>query len=75
MRQEQFGIQQLVLLLTYQTRYLISKIKNALAAGLSVVVPEVLKVVAEEGVYMITDVINQTVVEKVILAQWEFSTI
>lgn len=63
------------MLLTYQTRYLISKIKNALAAGLSVVVPEVLKVVAEEGVYMITDVINQTVVEKVILAQWEFSTI
>lgn len=46
-----------------------------MAAGLSVVVPEVLKVVAEEGVYMITDVINQTVVEKVILAQWEFSTI
>ena len=33
-----------------------------------------LKVVAE-GVYMITDVINQTVVEKVILAEWEFSTI
>lgn len=63
------------MLLTYQTRYLISKIKNALAAGLSVVVPEVLKAVAEEGVYMITDVINQTVVEKVILAQWEFSTI
>lgn len=24
---------------------------------------------------MITDVINQTVVEKVILAEWEFSTI
>ena len=56
-------------------RELISKMKSVNAAGLSCVVSEMVKVAGEAGVDMITNALKQTILQGVIPAEWEFSTI
>lgn len=53
----------------------VSKIKNGKAAGLLGLVPETVKMTGETGVDTITDLINQIIVEGVLPAEWELSTI
>ena len=52
-----------------------SKMKNGIAAGPSGILSEVVKAVEEAGVDMITDLVNQIMVEGVFPAEWELSTI
>ena len=53
----------------------ISKMKNGKAVGLSVVVSEMVKAAGEVEVNMITDLVNQIIVEGFIQAEWELSTV
>ena len=45
-------------------RDLISEIKNGKAAGLSGVVSEMVKTAKEVGVEMVTDIVNQNIVDR-----------
>ena len=49
--------------------------KNEKNAGLSSLVLKIVRAAGEAGVEMITNLVNQIVVEKSITAEWEFSTI
>lgn len=49
--------------------------KNEKNAGLSSLVLKIVRAAGEAGVEMITNLVNQIVVEKAITAEWEFSTI
>ena len=53
----------------------ISKMKNGKAVGLSGVVSEMVKAAGEVEVNMITDLVNQIIVEEFIPAEWELSTV
>ena len=56
-------------------RVSISKMKNRKAAGPSTVVSEMIVAVGEAGVDMITDLVNQIIVEEVIPAECELSIV
>ena len=53
----------------------IMKMKNGKALGTSGILSEMVKVAWVAGVYIITDVVNQIIVEGVIPAEWKLSTI
>ena len=51
------------------------KMKNGKAAGPSRVVSYMLKAAGEAGVHMITDLVNQIIVERIIPVEWYLNTI
>ena len=55
--------------LIHKDREPVSKMKDGNASGLSGLAPEMVKAAGEAGVDMITDIVNQIIVEGVILAE------
>ena len=53
----------------------ISKMRNGKAAGPSGVLSEMVKATGKAGVGMITDLLNQIIIEGVIPAEWKLSTV
>ena len=52
----------------------ISKMKKGKASGQIIIVSEMVKVAGQAGGDMITDLVNQIIVEGVISAEWKVST-
>ena len=53
----------------------VSKMKNGKAAGPSGIVSEMVKAAGEVGLHMVTNLVNQIIMEGCILIDWELSTI